>query len=484
MPDTPPPNAAYTVSENTGALRGRVLSSIVGVFVALALAVGAAYGTWAIYRAAGISVPLFILGTVALMLLVATAWLGLSSWRAYHRRRERARRLRENADRPWIVRADWREGRAEASGGDDATFHLDTMPGVLGQILEGRVVAREMDVSDSTEPLRVTLSCVYTRRRGEPNATSWREEAEVSPQPHGDGVQLPVRFSLPADAAPSTPDPEGVPRVDWVLRVHDEGWDGPIAFRVPVFGPPGADPASRGTTVGEPPQEEEIASATDRAASFTPEDNAVAARVRGVQIDASRGTLCLSFAHEVTSYQGSTGCGVALLVLLLGIHGVLGYLNVVVAAPLALHVGPHVVVGVFTLYFAYNTLRTSKMAVEVTIGHGRLEAAVTGLQRHVLVDTPCANVARVEAVIEDPQRPERGHAIRLHCRERISQGGVADAVSAVGATIGAFGRHTGDADPRERPTLPVRFPEKEDAEAIAARIETDIQDCAAKESAA
>jgi hypothetical protein len=46
------------------------------------------------------------------------------------------------------------------------------------------------------------------------------------------------------------------------------------------------------------------------------------------------------------------------------------------------------------------------------------------------------------------------------------------------------GRHTGDADPRESPTLPVRFPEKEDAEAIAARIEAAIRDCAAEEPAA
>jgi hypothetical protein len=133
----------------------------------------------------------------------------------------------------------WRRfGRAE--------LLLQTIPGVVGGQLEGRIATGIRSLG--ADSIGLVLSC---ERRSEGRNSSqrvlWQDRLEVprlawltGPA----GVEVPVRFTIPHGASPtSDPEAEG-PTVSWELAAVGEqpGFDYRAVFEVPVFRTADSDP--------------------------------------------------------------------------------------------------------------------------------------------------------------------------------------------------------------------------------------------------
>ena len=495
----------YETSNNAGGLSRLRMRTILGTLAGLAMSGGLLYGGWALAQEHDSAASLYVMGGLAAVFLLVTIWIGVSGWKQVRRREERARRLREAPGRPWTVRDDWAEGVVDAEGRDEGVCVLSDVPGVLGETLSVRVEADDLDLSDAVrrgqEPVLVSLSCRYRRNRDDRASTSWREEREIAVQSRGNRAVIPVSFDLPDAAASATPDPEGLPRVDWLLRVHDDGWDGPVTFKLPVFKQTGIAPqplsadvpgtrdlsaqatdardSEREYQLGSRPDPKTTAGTTENEEARRDADrwNVDASDVRrldGVSVEERGGTARVAFDTHATEFASGRGCSWVLIAGLVGLHGIMGYMNAVVAAPLALHVGPHVLVGVFTAYFIYNALRAARMTVHVEGGEDRVRAHLAGFRETLLFETEPSNVNAVEAVIADPKNPDRGYTVCVHLHDRISRDAASKAMGQLGSAIGAYRPETGQHDPRSSPTLPLLLPDAESARTVAAYLEARI----------
>ena len=124
---------------------------------------------------------------------------------------------------------------------------LATVPGLLGQRLEGEIVSgvhRRMKLEDDAV---LTLTCLRTwqetRRDRDGQSTTvtksktlWEDTRRVTPQRRGgrNALEVPVRFELPGELPPSTARGHGV---HWDLKAHIavKGMDWRAEFRLPVF---------------------------------------------------------------------------------------------------------------------------------------------------------------------------------------------------------------------------------------------------------
>jgi hypothetical protein len=141
-----------------------------------------------------------------------------------------------------------RYGRAEAV--------LDTVPGVIGGHLSGRIATavRDLDV----EALRLVLTCERrTQGRDGSRRALWQDTARVARAEvvHGaGGLEIPFDFVIPYDARSTTEPSEEGATVRWNLEAHGArpGIDYRVRFEVPVFRTPESDPAMTGAGEREP----------------------------------------------------------------------------------------------------------------------------------------------------------------------------------------------------------------------------------------
>jgi hypothetical protein len=206
-----------------------------------------------------------------------------------------------------------------------------------------------------------------------------------------------------------------------------------------------------------------------------PNDRELNARFDHVQIDDRPEGLRMRFDTPLTQYKNSAGCGWALVTVLLLIHGFLGYVNLNIAAPPPVHIIPHAVVAPFTLYFLYNTLTTGTVRLDVQVERNTFRVQMSGSTDSTLLETPISNIEDIRSKIAAPEHPERGHAIRVHCREDVNQGSVQNAMASVGEATGGYEQHTGHLDPRKAPEIPLYLPTKDMADILAARLRNAVQ---------
>lgn len=134
-----------------------------------------------------------------------------------------------------------------------ATFDMETMPGRLGQRLQGVIQTGVQAHTAPEEGFHVRLSCYrryvrYTRdsdgdrRKEVKKDLKWRDEKKVRGRPYGakDRLEVPISFELPTDQPPSTPEKKET-RIMWKLDVEAEvpGLDFDTDFEIPVFEPEG-----------------------------------------------------------------------------------------------------------------------------------------------------------------------------------------------------------------------------------------------------
>ena len=122
------------------------------------------------------------------------------------------------------------------------TFDVNPMPGILGGVLQG-VLHTPIPADDAPEAgVRVTLSCRQRYRSGGENSTVkrkllWGDEKRFHGRRSSDGMlDVPIRFDLPADQPPSTPEKQ-TERIQWILEVSAQqpGLDYKVVMGVPVF---------------------------------------------------------------------------------------------------------------------------------------------------------------------------------------------------------------------------------------------------------
>lgn len=156
----------------------------------------------------------------------------------------------------------WRRyGRAE--------LVLDTLPGVVGGHLRGRIATavRDLDV----EALRLVLTCERrTQGRNGSRRALWQDTARIGRTEvvHGvSGLEIPIDFTIPYDARPTTGANDDGAAVHWRLEAHGPrpGIDYRVRFEVPVFRTPDSDPAI--VDAGESEPVEPVALAHDLAAA-------------------------------------------------------------------------------------------------------------------------------------------------------------------------------------------------------------------------
>ncbi|NBC87809.1 MAG: hypothetical protein GVY25_16630 [Bacteroidetes bacterium] len=464
MSDAPDVVSPYYWTESDGGRVGQLLYGLVGALAFVGMGGGVLF-----------------LGT---LLFAIAVWLAVSARGTYRRRSDRARRLEEHPDRPWLVRDAWQQGAAKAIG-DDVEITLESMPAVLGTSIEGRVQGPDLTVEPDAS-VHVTLEC--RRREGGSNSRSrtiWQDEQDVRAVPYGShGVSIPVAFDLPPDAPPATPDPEGRPRVDWRLRIHDDGWDGAVLIPLPVFGT--TDPAS--------PRPDRMKSGTEEDASRpfgpavgTPADDkrlmerhdGLAITYDGLAITSTPSECILSFQGALARYGGSRAFAIICTTILAAIHAYIGYLQLVVPSfqetvtiPLALHA----VLAPITVFFLYRSIYPSGKTVTVTITGDRVRASLSGSGDAPFVDVPIDQVASVSVAVADADQPRRGYDLRLDLREPVDPGPLRDAFAQAGISLDAS-RKEGDAlDPRVHPPLYLQIERRADAEIIAGRIEAALRD--------
>jgi hypothetical protein len=124
-----------------------------------------------------------------------------------------------------------------------STFHLETIPGLVGGSLEGKVC-----MEGSLQPadgFTLRLSCLRRTRTGSgknrstTESVEWQDEQRgVLPVPRADapGSAIPVRFQIPYECLPHTAD-DGGTGILWRLEARGSvpGVDYAAAFEVPVF---------------------------------------------------------------------------------------------------------------------------------------------------------------------------------------------------------------------------------------------------------
>ncbi|HHP7239424.1 hypothetical protein [Longibacter sp.] len=477
MPDASDIVTPYYWTESTGGRFGPLLYGLVGALAFVGMGGGVLFGAWTVYESAGMHPGIYLLGSLSVLLFAVAVWLAVSAHGTYRRRADRARRLEEHPDRPWIVRDAWQGGAAKAIG-DDVEMTLASMPAVLGTSIEGRVQGPDLAV-DCDASVHVTIEC--RRREGGSNSRSrtiWRDEQDVRPVRYGShDVSIPVAFDLPLDAPPATPDPEGRPRVDWRLRIDDDGWDGPVLIPLPVFGT--TDPASQRPDRMKAGRDDDARGPFGPALGTAADDERLMERYDGLAISSTPTECVLSFQGALARYGGSRAFAVICTTILAAIHGYIGYLQVVVpsfqetvAIPLALHA----VLAPMTAFFVYRSIYPSGKTVTVTVTGDRMRASLSGSGDAPFVDVPIAQVASVSVAVADVDQPRRGYDLRLDLREPVDPGPLRDALAEAGISLDAS-RKEGDAlDPRVHPPLYLQFRRRADAEIIAGRIEAALRD--------
>ena len=145
----------------------------------------------------------------------------------------------------WAVRAflRWRKFGS-------AVFELSTNPGALGGHLEGQIHTNIRGALD--EGFEVSLTCTRTVTTGSGDNRSshddvlWQDAVVVPRGALGlaaGGLTVPVRFTIPMDAAPAS-DPDADQPIHWKLSAEAEmtGVDFAAEFKVPVFKTDASDP--------------------------------------------------------------------------------------------------------------------------------------------------------------------------------------------------------------------------------------------------
>jgi len=466
----------YYWTESDGGRVGPLLYGLVGALAFVGMGGGVLFGAWTLYESAGMHPGIYILGSLGALLFAIAVWLAVSARGTYRRRSDRARRLEEHPDRPWLVRDAWQQGAAKAIG-DDVEMTLESMPAVLGTSIEGRVQGPDLTVEPDAS-VHVTLEC--RRREGGSNSRSrtiWQDEQDVRAVPYGShAVSIPVAFDLPPDAPPATPDPEGRPRVDWRLRIHDDGWDGAVLIPLPVFGT--TDPASQRPDRMQSHTDKDARGPFGPAVGTPADDKLLMERHEGLAITSTPSECVLSFQGALARYGGSRAFAIICTTILAAIHAYIGYLQVVVpsfqetvAIPLALHA----VLAPMTVFFLYRSIYPSGKTVTVTITGDRVRASLSGSGDAPFVDVPIDQVASVSVAVADADQPRRGYDLRLDLREPVDPGPLRDALAEAGISLDAS-RKEGDAlDPRVHPPLYLQFQRRADAEIIAGRIEAALR---------
>lgn len=454
------PASPYAWSDNSGGINGQFAYGMLGALAFAGMGGGALFGAWSVYDGAGMHPGVYILSAVGLSMLGVAAWLGRSAVAIRGRRRERARRVREQPDRPWIARDDWARQEVEAVG-DDARVRLDAVPAVTGGAVSGQIAGPDIDTAPG-QTVRVTLSCRVREASGDTD-TTWRDECEVRAEPRGAGeVRIPFSFALPADAPPATPDPDGKPRVDWRLQVHDEGWDGPVLFHLPVFERTGA-------------AEDETPPAMSRAPGDAFSAERSSARSAGdlddVEVTGHDGFRAVISGGSVRYHGSRIGTGIFLAVFL-AIHAYVGYTQFLMepgATGQMVALGIHGVVGLGTAFFVYRMISPKGAAILVTVDGGRLRAHMDSGDDPFL-DVPLGQVDGISVAVADRDRPRLGYDLRVDLNEPISRGAASDALADLGARLDQHQAAPAALDPRQHPPLYLAFDTRADAEALAARI--------------
>lgn len=159
----------------------------------------------------------------------------------------------------------------------NTVLELETLPGILGERLTGRVKTGVKAEAASEEGFHVALSCYRRRVRYRRDSDGdrhkevdldllWRDEKRLRGRPYtaGDGAQkleVPVSFALPQGEAPSTPF-KRENRILWRLDLDADlpGIDYGVELEVPVFAGEERDtPASTASPGSETAAEEEPA---------------------------------------------------------------------------------------------------------------------------------------------------------------------------------------------------------------------------------
>ncbi|PEN13504.1 hypothetical protein CRI94_09310 [Longibacter salinarum] len=461
---------AYTWSANDSGITGQFAYGLFGALACGSMGGGALFGAWAVYQKTGLHPGIYILGSIAALMVGICIWLGVSAWSVYRRRSARARQLDQAPDRPWAVRDDWARGEVEAAG-DTATVRLDAVPAVTGDAIRGQITGPDLDL-ESGETVRVNISCRVRTASGDVR-TPWRDEADVQVQPHGSSGNL-IRFSftLPVDQPPATPDPEGRPRVDWRLQVHDDGWNGAVTFQLPVFtqSDGGADASSIDAS-GR--------SGTAQRASPLQFDQTH----RAVEIDhlddvdiTQNGAFEAVIRGSSVRYRGARTMSVIVLLVLVAIHSYIGYMQSLSAISSDEMLGmwiAHGVVGLFTAFFLYKTLYPKGDVISVQVAEGRVRAAMSG---KTFIDVPAEQVKGITVAVADMDRPRLGYDIRVDLDEPISLGGLSDALASIGQELDDFSTTPDAPDPRLHPPLYLAFETRKEADALAARIEEAVRE--------
>lgn len=147
---------------------------------------------------------------------------------------QRQRQLR-HPDQPWLWREDWEQGFARATGRNNATFRMSSMPGVLGGKLRGVV---ETGDSPCIGKMDLTLNCILWKRqyRNGMSEILWQETATSVCSPGSNGSQAAVEFDIPFDLRPTgSTGHGGWEDVFWSLTARSEGGRFHASFSIPVF---------------------------------------------------------------------------------------------------------------------------------------------------------------------------------------------------------------------------------------------------------
>jgi hypothetical protein len=271
-------------------------------------------------------------------------------------------------------------------------FILDRVPGVLGGTLSGRIALRVEFLPDAQVSLR--LSCVRRVTTGSGKSRSTREEIlwqnERKAHPSAGGG-IPVRFTLPVDLPPSSPEP-AASSILWRLEASMEvpGVDFAATFLLPVFATQESSAALTESALRE--QTLRFAGGTG-----VPVD-------AGIVVRRSAGggkEYLLSAGRNI-----STGVGSGIVaVVLLGLVAAL----VVAGAPTLFPV----IVGIFSLVLLYGLLQMSFGETAFVIEEGTLAIRHSLFTIMSLRRIPCPDVERVTVREGGQAGSARFHAIAV-----------------------------------------------------------------------